>query len=524
MNPHVVLTCALTLLAAAPLAPLHAELPATQPATQPTSPASASDDVDRMLAQVDVPARFADHTPQWSIEEFEQTFQELEGAVTWKFWALMDGDRVAAYTPRDGFHAGVVFVPDFRPDHAPTLAELQKMLPTERWHIETTVGSQLRTDAWIPTEATKDTLRKEDFHIDGDRLTLTRHYQGTTKFNKWTHRDKQEQAVDVTNTATLRVDPQLGYVVTVENDALVERLPKQFEWGSAATSGRHVSWPDEVSCYRVAISNPTGDGLYGYASNMINYSKHDRGLKTRDGAVVAFLNDQTGWSPATTVRGAGKGTIDLIVCNPHTDHDFTLMNVGNLDIAENGKHRLRLTHRMMALPPELTKHAWHTMDLLHKGETGVLLRLGRLDDFEDQPLDMTDRERGQKINAAIATDVAKSGSKSLKFEKTAGVGSPTLILRPGRHYIIEGDFKLVPDPGAAAGDVKAGMELQYQQWPGAKVGDQPNFTAYADPKEEGWQHLKIELEAPAWGPAVDLVFRTDGATMYLDNFRFDAVK
>ena len=278
----------------------------------------------------------------------------------------------------------------------------------------------------------------------------------------------------------------------------------------------------------MAISDPDGKpgdgGLYGYASNMINYAKHDRGLKTRDGAVVAFLNDQTGWSPATTIQGAGSGTLDLVVCNPHTDHDFTLPNVGNLRIDEDGKHRLTLTHRMMALPPELTAHAWDNMKLLHQGETGVLLRLGRLDDFEDQPLDMTGRERGQKINATISTDIAESGDKSLKFDKTTGVGSPTLILRPGRRYIIEADVKVVRTEGVDQADVKAGLELQYQQWPGAKVGDGPHFSVRADPTVDDWQHLKIELEAPAWGPAVDLVFRTDGATMYVDNFRFDAAK
>lgn len=507
--------------------------------------AARGDEVDGLVKQLAPPARFADHKPAWSVKKQVFTFEHYQRQTQEPFWLIMDGDRHVAIMPLEGFHSGTIYVQDFRPGQAP-----QKLnMPTERWHIDTAIGSELRTNNFIP-EAYGATDASYQWKVCNDgTLLLTRQFKGSSKFNRWAHRTKEEVKVDAVNTIVFRVDPVLGYVVDATFDVWTDPPPKTYEYTSAATSGRYGLWPGDAACYRLAITPPGQEGFIGYATNHGASRQHGSNTACRDKGFVSFLNDQTGWSPTWTIDGSDA---KLVVCGAHTDNDFISSWPAKPETREDGLKHFVLRHRMLALPPELTKHVWDNMKLLHQGEKKFMMRLGVREDFEDQPLPIDQRWRGMPWGGEIVEGTARSGNKSLKFTGRCGHGDPQLVLRPNTQYRIEAWMKVVAwtaqERAAAEAKAKADIEKQRQKKP-----DTPAFAGLPEPEayilgcyyewtphsnqwigeplksqvltpSDQWQKVTIDFVTPKWGPFIDVAFHGVSCTVYLDDFRFGIVE
>ena len=211
MFPLLTLAIALAMgffaLAASPLG----AAPATQPARV------VGDEVDAMLNAVPVPARFADHRPRWHVEEFERTFQELQGRGDVE--VLGDHGRRSRgglHPPAKGSTRASSSSPTSAQARGRRSRSFRKCSPPSDGTSRppSAANSALMRGSPPPPTPTRSDAKTSRSTVIGSSSPGT--YQGTTDYQKWTHRDKQPQAVDVTNTATLGVDPQLGYVVTVE--------------------------------------------------------------------------------------------------------------------------------------------------------------------------------------------------------------------------------------------------------------------------------------------------------------------
>ena len=476
---------------------------------------AGADEVDDLVAKLKPPARFQGHKPQWSVTKKVFTFQHYNRESPEPFWLIMDADRYVAIMPLEGFHSGTIYVQDFRPGQGPT--ELK--MPTERWHIDTAIGSELRTNNFIPEAfgATDDSYRFEP-RPDGT-LLLTRAYKGSTAFNRWGHHTKTPVDVDARNTIVLSADPVLGYVVDATYDIWTNPPPKAYEFASAATSGRYGLWPGDATCYRIAIAPPGADGYVGYATNHGATKQHGGDMRCRDGGFVAFLNDLAGWSPTTTVQGA-PGPAKLGVCGAHTDHDFVVPWPAAPETRADGLRHFVLRHRLLALPPELTKYVWDNMDLMHRGERKLMLRLGSLEDFEAQPLPIDGRERGMMWGGQLTQETAHSGKQALKFTGACGHGDPQLALKPGARYRIEGWMK-VEGPPEAEGFI-VGRYYEWTPHNRERIGDPIQTGAVKG--GAGWQRVSVDFTTPPWGPFIDTKFTVSaGATGYLDDFKFAIV-
>ncbi|MGB2819917.1 MAG: hypothetical protein WBF17_02975 [Phycisphaerae bacterium] len=516
----------------------------------------AADEVDGLVARLRPPERFKDHRPDWSVSKDEVTFEFMDGPQAWPFWFVKDGGRIVAVIPTVGFHTGTVYVQDFRPGRGPKKIKF----PTERWHIDTAIGSELRTNNFIPGKegATDATY---DWKVAGETLTLVRRYKGTTKFNRWAHRTKDPVRVDAVNTVVFRVHPVLGYVVEATFDTWTDPPPKKYEYVSAATSGRYLLWPGEATCFRHAITPPGGDGYIGHACNHGATKKHG-GAACRDGGFVSFLNDETGWSPTTTIVKGGDAR--LVICGAHTDLDFVMNWPTDPETRADGLKHNVVKHRLLALPPELTKHVWDNMKVLNEGESRLMIRFGVCEDFEAQPLPLTTRLRGMPWNAEVTEKFARSGRKSIVFSGNSGHGDPQIALRPNARYRVEAWVKVVDwtsEQRKAAEDAlrekieRARQAAEKAKARGRKPGPVPEFAppgkaeAYlsgwfyqwsphsgqklaecksnvAKPSDN-WQRLAFEFTTPKWGPFIQLAFHADNCAAYLDDFQFarmDAAK
>jgi hypothetical protein len=502
-----------------------------------------ADELDDLARKVDPPARFKDHKANWSIKEQTFTYWDYDDkakeakADTCTWYVIHDGDTVAAAVPRGFFQSGQVYIYDFRPGRGPK----QAPMPTERFHIETERGSGIRTDAFIPSGpgTTKDTY---DFKIDGNRVILTRRYSGTSAFNKWSHSSKTPVKVEACNTAVLAVDPRFGYTVDITFDAWCSQNMTRTMYIEAGPAWRHSPWPDEVSCYRLAVSRVGREGFEGYPTNMGATLQHRGDFVCRNDGIMAFLNDQTGWSPTYTNNSGVDST--LVVCGPHTDLDVTLDMTKVLKERKDDMNHYVVRHRMVGMPPEMTKYVWDNMKLLHQGEQKLLLRMGRLEDFEEQPLDVcTSRQRGVTLNgnSTVSDEAARSGRKSLKFTGTLRNGNPTLCVRPDRKYRIEAWMKVstITDadraaaaekakaagkPAAApAGEGQAYMTLAFAKYDMDAAVSETMKSNAVKPSAQ-WQHVTLDFTSPKWGPSLRLGLVSENCVVYLDDFKFAEVK
>jgi hypothetical protein len=476
----------------------------------PVTPAPA-DELDHLLAKADPPARFKDHKPNWSIKERTYTYQEFEGPLSCLWYLVYDGDICVAGIPTQMFQSGHVYIYDFRPGQGVK----EPPMPTERFHIETERGMGIRTDAFIPESAggNKETY---DFKIVDGKVILTRKWSGTSTFNKWSHRSKEPVKVEACNVAVLSAHPQLGYNVDIHFDAWCSQNMTRTMYMEAGPGGRHSPWPDEFLWHRVAISRVGREGFEGYATNMGATLQHGSDFLCRDGGIMAFLNADTGWSTCYTNNSGVESK--LTVCGPHTDLDVTLDMTKVLKEKKDGMNHYVVRHRMVGLPPEMTRHVWDSMNLLHKGERRLLLKLGRVDDFEDQPVDICGRERGVTLNgkSEVSTEFAHSGKKSLKFtNETLRNGNPTICIRPDRKYRLEAWVKVV-------GDGQAYMTLAFAKYDMDKPVSDTMKSNVA--KAGDWQKIVLDFDSPKWGPSLRLGLVAENCTVYLDDFQLAPIQ
>ncbi|MCC5829466.1 MAG: hypothetical protein JJU36_08460 [Phycisphaeraceae bacterium] len=535
-----------------------------------------SDEVKRLVDRLRPEVRYADYTPRFSVERRRISFRHLRGDVPWDFFIIKDGDRHVALIPIQGFHSGVIYIQDFRPDHAPRRLDL----PSERWHIDTAVGSELRTDAYIPVP---EGQRAETYHFEvkNDRVILTRKYEGTARINKWTHRSRHDETINVTNTFVLYCDPVHGYVVDGTYDVRVKPRPRDFEFASLATHGRYSLWPGESTVDRTVVTPVGAEGFDGYYQNLAAIANAGRNLTVRDGGFAAFLNERTGWSPALTVRG---GNAQMIVCNAHADLDFAMRWPAEIPADEDGYFRHIVHHRLLALPPELTRHVWDRMNVRWTDQRRVQIRIGERETFDDQPLPLTTRVRGITFtsgSAPISTDHSRTpGGRSLVVDGTVWPNIPQINLKPDTRYRLEAVVKMLPlsdeeiAQRTAAARERHHRELERLRRQLAEAesklsegrqGDQQlrtqmrsllqrlkdieEFEGLAEPEgfiradfyewsphsgdwvlrqqtnsarpdADRWQKLELEFTAPAWGPFVNIVFVSRNARMYIDEFAF----
>ncbi len=524
------------LLAVACVACVWAALPGAAPA----------DEVDDLVRRLKPPARFRGHTPRFSVEKAQRTFEVLDGPRTLHYYLVKDAGRCVAYVPIGG---GAIHVLDFNPQTAPK----EWRMPPGRPRIETMVGTALRTDALIPSKAaaTEATYR---FTVGDGTLTLVRRWKGTATFRKWTY--KGTNTVDATNTFVFRCDPVLGYVVQGTYDGRMKPAPKTFQYFSLASQDMCNVWAGKDAISRAVITPAHKPGFEGYSLNfpVIDWCDNDRTkFRCRDGGFAAFLNRSTGWSPAVTLVGC---ECRFVVCNAHADLDFVTQwpddEPADAD-ADGMVHRVVRT-RMLALPPEVTRWLWGNMSLRFTTGKRTQIRLGVLEDFEDQPLPLTTWWRALTSTGGgpeITEEHARSGKRSAVIRGRFWPNLPQVPLEPDVRYRLEAHFQVVPwsDEERRKEEVKARARIEKLRQRGKPAEDFRGFgepqayitghlyqhtphnpervvrqqTSIARPGGGEWQKVSLEFTAPTWGPFIDFVFVANACTAYMDDFRFQPV-
>jgi hypothetical protein len=503
--------------------------------------AAHADEVDDLVRRIDPPERFAGHTPAFTVDEASATYRFHSGERTVDYFVVRDGPRIVALIDRPG---GTIRVQDFRPDRAPR----RLVFPTDRPLIETARGSALATGTYIPSKAGEEPGHFAFTPGDGT-LTLVRRFKGTHTFNRWAHHSKAPETIDATNTFVFRCDPVHGYVVEGTYETRVKPAPKGLQYFSAATSDICNVWYGEESVERTVITPTYKDGFEGYGLNFaaVDWSDNDKSkLTVRDGGFGGYLNRATGWSPVNTIEGS---TAKLVVCNAHADLDFVVPFPSNAADADGFTHTTIRT-RLLALPPEVTKHVWDAMAMRFEGRARTMIRIGRRETFEDQPLPVTCSVRGLVSTGGgpkITTEHAHSGERSAVFPHGRfWPNLPQVPLEGGARYRLSAWMKLVPWTKAErdAAEQKARERIAKRKAAGKETDpfepfgeaeayitadtyvSSPHQNKWIDRmrteavKPGSWRKVTLEFTAAEWAPFVNFAFVTSAGTAYLDDFEF----
>jgi hypothetical protein len=480
--------------------------------------AAAADEVQQLVDRLEPPARFADHTARFAVGKRTFTRHYAAGRREQTYFVVTDGPRVVAFIPVRG---GEIHLLAFRPDAAPK--ELH--LGPDRPHLETAVGARLRTDAYIPGKVGND---ESSYHFSagGEELTLVRRFDGMATFDKWSHHSKQPETVREVNTFTFRCDPVHGYMVSGTFETAVKPAPDKFEYYSAAAEDICNVWAPPTVVSRTVMTPTCQEGFAGWGLNFaaIDLCDRDKSKVTcRDGGFGGYLNEATGWSPVWTIEGAEP---KFVVCNAHADLDFVVPWPADAPTDAAGRSRLTIRTRLLALPPELTRHVWERMDVRMAKMRRVMMRIGRVEDFEDQPRPLSCGLRGLTSTGGgprVTDEHAHSGRRSVVIRGRFWPNLPQVPLKGGARYRLSAWMKLVPDDAEQSDKPEAYITADtYVSSPHHNKWARRMRTTSAGPGD--WQKVELTFTAEPWAPFVNIAFVAQGGTAYLDDFELVEVQ
>ncbi|MFW5750397.1 MAG: hypothetical protein ACOCZK_02000 [Planctomycetota bacterium] len=506
------------------------------------------DEIDQLAQRLEPPQRYAMARPNWRVEERTFTFAHRNGERTSTWQLVFDGERLVALR-----RSGDIQLIARTPDDAPT----RVALPTERFHLDTMLGPSLPTWGFLKRVKTHGSIYEEM----GDRALIQERWERSDDHLALVlTQELPGQVNDVRFIFTC--DPVYGYRIDAVYDIHWDQRPS---FGRKArlpagtfTPGCYVPWSYQAWFDRT-VYTPGGGGIKGWANNLVTMDRCDRDHKAfswRDGGYIAYLPGPESWSPCFTRQDGGGTTSKLRVCNAHNDFHITIpLEQVELEQKADGTHRLYFVHRLLHLPPELTAHVWDAVELICQNQHSLVISLGEVEDFEDQPTPLTEAARGLVWTShapEIVTGNARSGERSIRISSRAWPNLPQVSLLPGVTYRLEGWYRIEPwgeERVAAARTALAQKDAEHRarlrkqghplpppvDWqtlePGASIGaDYYEWSPYSNPmltymrtdralaSRDGWQHVSLDFTAPEWGPFVNIHFDARMCDALLDDF------
>ena len=470
-----------------------------------------ADEIDDLAAKLQPARRFAEHKASFRVETNRFRFQQANGSVEEKDWRVVrDGERYVAL-----LRSGDIILLALTPDAANT----NLTMPTGRYHLDTMQGPSLPTWQFLQKVETHGSIYKtlgdavlprDSWEgVDSDKLTLVRR-------QKLPDREVEQRF-------TFSADPIHGYRVDANYHALFRELPKDGKgkpagFGSGAfCPGCYTPWEETAIYDRTVYCPANTTNWVGYANNLVAMDRCDSPKCTwRDKGFIAYLNPRSGWSVVRT-RNDGLGVPSMSVCNAHNDFHITIPMDGFLPTTADGRWELRAHHRLMALPPELTRHIWDNMKMQNVGKEAVFVRLGRLEDFEDQPIDLNRPTRGLTWTSdgpKVSTERARSGTNSLLLTGSSWPNLPQVSLKPETKYRLAAWFYVEGE------EVEVFISGDYCEWtPYSNVWLLKQQTSSVK-AGEGWKKAELEFTTPKWDPFINIKFEMKGkGRAFMDDFQ-----
>lgn len=494
-------------------------------------PDAGRDDLRALLAALDPNAVFSSHAPRFTYRR-QALPTACDARTRRQTLVIYDAGRAVAFMPLAGLEAGTFRLLAHRPGRGP--AELLHLPGRASLARRPSVG--LRTGALLARDDrdAPDTLHVK--HVEGGLMIVRQ----VDRPGGWSPPGAGRARLTRTViTLLLHTDPASGYVIdavwelTGEGDA--PALP-------LVDLGPVPVWSGEGGCARLAWTDDHHERLFGVGANLSALRALATPPTCRTGGMMMLINTDDGWSPAVGIHGAPAR---LRV----SDDGSRMLLVSPLPPAgdPNRPARRVLRHRLQAVAPEVSAYAWRTMILHpdHLGRQELRLPLGRLEDFENQPVPLT-TPGGLPCDGAISWGRAHSGDKALAFSRPLRLGTDGRIrLRPGTRYRLTGWMCVEPLSPAERqahrkrlrrihaplgiddipADALAAIEhsaarLIVELRPPRGCDLRPPRPVQTDPiaPEDGWKQVTVEFQTGPEPTCLELTLDVSGGTARLDDF------
>lgn len=339
---------------------------------------------------------------------------------------------------------------------------------------------------------------------------------------------------------TVSVDQVTGYKIMVERHLWLEREPAA---GSSLLvdlphgGGMHQPWA-HWQAWGTTIFTPSGcdgrQGFSGFANNHVVATKdqspfsESAGRRTQVAAHgwSGFAADDRGWGVVWSwgsLGPDGKDGVSFASCPNFLEHTCGIRWATRAD-GEKG-HFMRTVDVIQALPPEtVTGILMHTEFAAGPRPSAIILPIGRIEDFEHQPVPSTVTWRGLRLhNASISEEHAFSGRRSIRVNGSAeepkgGYATPYFRLEGGKTYRFQAHVKVKGE------GTKAWLRSEGMLDPD-KVASvcSPAVTAHED---GAWTPIHCDIVTPPGASSVEPRLRlvvVGPGVAYFDDVGFIAV-
>ena len=513
-----------------------------------TTPARVvpGDEIDQLEAKLKPEARFSDYVPKWRVQTRKFEFAHYKKTTSSTFTVILDGDKVVGI-----MRSGDIMLVARTPESAAAKVNM----PTERLHLDNMPGPSFPIYQFIQKATTHGSI-----HRDNEDSTAGEWWEAGEKHLDFV-RKQQHDKYDIEARFRFTVDPVYGYRIDGIRDMTWKEDPKgkMFNGGSF-TPGCYVPW-EHAAVYDRTVWTPISGKLEGWANNLLCMDRCDSNKNAfawRDGGFIGYLPSREGWSPVFTRKDGTGDTPGLSLCNAHNDFHIKFQ-ISEVPSIGEGKYRFAFVHRLMSLPPEMTAHVWDGMELIQDKASAIVIKLGAVEDFEEQPVPLTRAARGMVWTSggpSLAKDVARSGKQSIHFTGRMWPNLPQVSLQPNTRYRLEGWYKLTPwsdeqweaakqrdasrreklakqdkplpeavDWEAAKKNAKAYISGDFYEWsPYSGQMLEKMRTNEVTPGKDGWQHVVLEFDSPAWGPFINIAFHAEYCNAWLDDFGLTVIE
>lgn len=466
-----------------------------------------ADELGVLLRSAHPAGRFTDHVPHFTISPREFTFQEVTGPQRRQLWVIQDADRyVGLYNPESS-ELDLISL-------SPTDAPRRLSLPT-RYHRGTRLGTCVQTlphaDGWPAAGA----RHHFDFRTDGTTVTLT-------EVRNW----NAERHALAHQIVTLRCDPVAGYALDMTCQFSTNDPGTRYADLISIFPARIANpWPDRWQYDRFLYTPGASARLSGWWNNPVTAALTGgahQAFSVRNGGYIAWVSDAWGWGLALTRRSQKRLAFSNVTGGVWLEQHTRVALPDTPDVS--GIYFVRALFHLQRVPPEAASAMLRQAEMLpFDGKRCVMVRLGGLEAFDDQPLPLTTNVRGVwSPELQLTEEEAHSGKKSLKVlarprEKTSGqenflLPAPQIPLEAGGRYRLEAWVKVVGanTEGFVSADLYAD-DLRLAE----RVKRQKTSSVQSG---EGWKQVRLEFEADASGPYLDLRFVALGTgTAYFDD-------
>jgi hypothetical protein len=475
-------------------------------------------EITDLIQHSQIQPRFENYKADFKAEKRAFEFAGSEGIYVDSIMVITDHDKyVSLYFQTEKPYLDVFAS---NPYAAPTHLEMPV-----RHHNATLLGTRLTTSVWYDKWGISGDIHDVNISDGGETLTIV-------ESQKWRPDGQYGREGESVYEIEFNVHPYFGYAVTfqcslVTNDSLTNHV----EFMNFMPPDVVNPWPGQNQFPFTIYASTTPKAYHGYANNLYagnlsdeNKTDWGKGIEIRNGGFIAMLEAD---KPSPALFRKGDLRFVQRTCDAWLDqHNHILLPSRDSD----GFFRMNPEFLFVYLPSEISNYLLDKVIIEDfENKEATMIRLGTLEDFENQPIELTEPVIGLtrgfwEKDFVIDTTESYSGKKSLRID-----GKSAEELRKTQENFIR--YPQVPLQENSCYRLSARVKtnsLHTNAWISASTYE---WTPYDTSRlsyqytnissDTSWRKIELEFYTPDFDPFVDVRFMVENdGNAWFDDFEF----